>query len=929
MTGRSVTGAGTPRRDPGADAAPAEPPGGLPVFLTSFVGRRGELTELSALLGTHRLLTVAGAGGCGKTRLACEVLATVRDRSADGVRWAGLESVTDPARLGDVVAAATGVLVDPITGPRRALIRGLRGRALVLCLDNAEHVLDACARLVGELLAACPGLTVLVTSREPLGVPGEAVWRMPPMPDAEAMDLFADRARAVHPAYAPDAPNDAAVQTVCRRLDGVPLAIELAAAWVGMLTPAQISRALDDRFRLLVRGPRGVVPRQQSLAASVEWSHDLLDDDARVLLRRLARFSGGFTLEAAEAVCPAEPLGEADVRGALRRLVDASMCQVDVRAGVSRYRLLETIREYAATRLAVAGELDAVRDRHLGHFLRLAESAAERLDHDDQDAVLAALEAEHDNLRAALEWGLSRPDADRGCRLAAALTSFWFLHGHSHEGIQVLRRAAARPGTEAGLQGRLLSGLALLAIPGGRLDLLDDASRRAIDLGTRTGDDRVLAEAHAAAAYATFYVDYARAQKLARAAQRHGVVAGAGLASGLAMMIEAFSLVNRHQHDEALGVARTMAEHFGPGRGRFEGAFARAIELWVALYTGDVPRAVTLGAEAVEIASPLADYFTIGICLISQAFAHGTAGQIGEGQRLMAGIISSVDDAGPDVDVVGMSWMAGDLHLWAGELAAAVDLHTQTVRRYDVVPDNWIVARSLVGLADAQRRLGRPAEAAGHADRAATLARSLPAPFIVAAALDQQALLAAAGDAGRAEDLHHEAMRVRAEHGLRTFLAQSLDHLARLAIDGGRPAEGARLLAASDAARARMGYPRPVVDQPEYDALVAAARATLGEAFGASWSAGAALSLADAVAYASRSRGPRRRPQTGWASLTPTEHQVVALVAEGLSNPEIGTRLFIGRSTVKTHLLHVYAKLGVTGRAELAALAARRAATGE
>ena len=245
------------------------------------------------------------------------------------------------------------------------------------------------------------------------------------------------------------------------------------------------------------------------------------------------------------------------------------------------------------------------------------------------------------------------------------------------------------------------------------------------------------------------------------------------------------------------------------------------------------------------------------------------------------------------------------------------------------MPDNWIVARSRVGLAEALRRVGRHDEAAGHADLAVALARRLPAPFILAAALDQVALLAAAKDGGRAEDLHHEAMRVRTEHGLRTFLVQSLDHVARLAMAGGRPAEAVRLLAASDAARDRMGYPRPQVEQPDHIALVDAVRGSLGDSFSNFWSEGAALSLDDAVAYASRARGPRARPPFGWASLTPTEQQVVGLVAEGLTNPEIGSRLFISRATVKAHLSRIFAKLDVDNRAGLAALAARYQASRE
>jgi predicted ATPase len=289
------------------------------------VGRRAELGELAALLAEHRLLTLSGAGGCGKTRLACEVLGA--GEWPDGVRWVDLGAVSDPARVPDVVAAAVGALVDPARGPLVALRGELADRRLCLGLDNCEHLLDICARLVEDLLSTCPGLTVLATSREPLGVPGETVWRVPSLAVAEAVELFADRARHARPDYADD-PDDTGsglwisrldeisraqngingatgdpAEALCRRLDGIPLAIELAAAWIRVLTPVQIANALDDRFDLLVGVGRTLLPRQQTLAASVAWSYDLLGDDARVLLQRLGVFAGGCTLEAARAVC--------------------------------------------------------------------------------------------------------------------------------------------------------------------------------------------------------------------------------------------------------------------------------------------------------------------------------------------------------------------------------------------------------------------------------------------------------------------------------------------------------------------------------------------------------------------------------------------------------------------------------------------------
>lgn len=386
-------------------------------------------------------MTIAGAGGCGKTRLALEALAGTAGSWTGGSCWVDLGPVTDPDRVAEVTAAAAGVLVDQAVGPVRALVLRFRDRHMVVCLDNCEHLLDACGELVEVLLANCPDVTVLATSREPLGVVG--VWRVSSMAEGDAMDLFADRARWVRPEYLTNQSNQEPVRTICRRLDGIPLALELAAARVGLLTPSQIATALDDRFRLLVGAWRGIVPRQQTLAASVDWSHGLLRDDARTLLRRLSVFSGGFTLESAQAVCPGERLARDQVLAALARLVNASIVVVGERDGISRYRLPETIRAYTGSRLDEAGETTVVRDRHLDHFLEVAELAAAALNHEDQDEVLAGLEAEHDNLRAALEWGLSSPEPGRARRLAVALLRLWFLHGHAHECIQYLQRAVA------------------------------------------------------------------------------------------------------------------------------------------------------------------------------------------------------------------------------------------------------------------------------------------------------------------------------------------------------------------------------------------------------------------------------------------------------------------------------------------------------
>ena len=278
-------------------------PNNLPIQPSSFVGRDRELAAVQTLLSRERLITLSGSGGCGKTRLAAQAAAAHIERWRDGVWWVELQSVADPATVAELVAAATGVVVEPVSGTLRSLAVQLRNRRSLICIDNCEHVLGAVAELVDALMRSCPEVSILTTSREPLAVSGEAVWRVPPLVGSEAMELFVERARQARPLFTVDDSNETSLQRLCSGLDGIPLAIELAAAWTRTLTPQQIEVGLDDRFSLLVRSARGAAARHQTLEASIDWSHHLLDELDRTVFRRLAVFRGGFTLEAARSVC--------------------------------------------------------------------------------------------------------------------------------------------------------------------------------------------------------------------------------------------------------------------------------------------------------------------------------------------------------------------------------------------------------------------------------------------------------------------------------------------------------------------------------------------------------------------------------------------------------------------------------------------------
>jgi len=429
----------------------------LPVPLTSLIGRAHELAEIDTLLASTRLLTLTGAGGSGKTRIALAVAERVATRY-DAVAWIELASLSDPALLTQHVATTLGVSEAPGGTLAQALVNTLRERATLLVLDNCEHLLDATSDLSDTLLRGCPRLTILATSRQALGVSVEAAWLVPllgvPSSDAsldqlaecDAVRLFVDRARGAVPAFVLDAKNAHAVVAICRRLEGLPLAIELAAARVRVLHPQQIGERLDDAFRLLTSGARAALPRHRTLRGVIEWSHALLTDDEQRLFARLAVFANGFTLEQAEGIGALDGIVEEDVLDLVAGLVDKSLVLVDTSAGEARYRLLETVRQYAHERLDAIGEVEIVRRRHAEYFLQVAEDAQPQLLGGAQDlALVARLELEDGNLRAAAEW-CEEDDArtEYSMRFGAALYWLWYIRGHFTEGRQRLERAFAR-----------------------------------------------------------------------------------------------------------------------------------------------------------------------------------------------------------------------------------------------------------------------------------------------------------------------------------------------------------------------------------------------------------------------------------------------------------------------------------------------------
>lgn len=905
---------------------------------TRFVGRTQELELVSGLLERNRLVTLTGPGGAGKTRLAVEVATSEASRGADGAYWVDLSTLADGSRVAEAIALAAGAPV--VADQLRALNAHLATRECLLCIDNAEHLLSGVADAVAAVLQECPEVHVLVTSREPLGLAGEVVSGVPPLADEDAVELFVDRARLAQPAFALDSASEPAIRSIAAHLDGIPLALELAAAWMRTLSPQQVEAGLDDRFALLVRGPRGAQRRQLTLAGSIDWSYALLDEADRAVLRRLSVFAGSFGLDAAQYLCADGGGGTVGTNGtdgtgaltaaetllAVGRLVDKSLIVAEQRDGDARYRLLETIRAYATARAIEAKDRDLARARQLAWCLDYVQTA--ELDREqDTDRWRAALAIEYDNLISALDFALGADDPSEGRRLAALLAWFWHFDHRGREGLTMLRQAIERaPDERSLLQARLLTGFALVADTAGPLDVEYDAASRALELADELGDDELRALCLNLLAVGAFYVDFDAAWRLCEQAHEAAVSSGNVFVQGGSRALQSMILHLRDRHPEAESLADAavlQALRFHPGilstllTYQADGALA----------CGDPVRAEALAQEALLIAEPLGDYLRLGFARSVLAEIIALRGDLARAEEVLEPITTLAAKA--DIFVPGLDHSAALLSSLTGDSSSAIRWLERSADSTERGTPTWIAGRTLPRLGATLADAGRVDEAATILDRAVEVCRQLQLPGALAEALFAQAELAAHEADGlvRAAELHHEALTIRVDHGLVTAQLDSLEALASIGSRITATPDGVRLLHAAQTARERIGIARSAAQRAAYDETVARLRHVLGdEVFEEAAAEGALLPLDQAVASARRMRGRRGRPADGWASLTPTELQVVTTVVEGLSNPQISARLFISRGTVKTHLSHIFAKLGVANRAELAAVAATRSA---
>jgi predicted ATPase/class 3 adenylate cyclase len=741
-------------------------PNNLPIQLTRFIGREAEIREVRERLATSALVTLTGAGGCGKTRLALQVAADVLSDYPDGVWMVDLAALGEPALVPQSVAAALGVREEPGRPLTEALRASLKSKRLLLLLDNCEHVVAACAILVGDLLRSCPGLRVLATSREILGVPSERSLRvpslslpgsrhLPPLEQLrgyEAVQLFVDRAVSSHAQFAVTPQNAPALAQLCRRLDGMPLALELAAARVNVLSVEQISARLDDRFRLLTSGSRTALPRQQTLRAAVDWSFELLSEAERVLLRRLSVFAGGFTLEAAEAVCADEAdsyqltvnsregdpsslstvncqLSTIEILDLLASLVDKSLVVAEEQGDESRYRLLETIRQYGAEKLKGSEEEAALRERHRDWFVALAQQAAPELHGPRQADWLRKLEAEHDNLRAALA-ACDENGAEAGLAMAGALSQFWHLRGYWSEGRQSLARALAlAPEEPSPSRARALAAASLLAQRQG-----DYAASRALgeeSLAIRRAlNDRegIAATLNLLGSAAAQQGDFAGAQPLLE--ESLAIQRELGNRHGMANLLNNLGLIAAQQGDrkrarelweESLALQRLLGD-------RHVMATLLGNLGTMAFHEAEYDTAANLFRESLTIQRDLGNQYPIAYLLNNLGSIARQKGETDEARLLYQESLAIRRELNDRRGIAVLLNNLGNLELDRGDAQAARALLKESLAIFRELDDKPAAAVCLVGFAQLASLEGQSERAAQLLGAAVALREGLGAP---------------------------------------------------------------------------------------------------------------------------------------------------------------------------------------------------------
>ncbi|MDP1792497.1 MAG: LuxR C-terminal-related transcriptional regulator, partial [Acidimicrobiales bacterium] len=882
----------------------------IPLRMTTFVGRDVEMTHVRDLIKEPGCVTLTGAGGAGKTRLALELVAE-RGSAHDAPSWfVDLSSVDRDQAVETSVADAVSAHSAPGRSPADSIGAIVRDRDALLVLDNCEHVLDACSALAADLLARCTNLTVIATSREPLGLTGEVTYRLPSMNGTEGTALFVERAQRADPRFTLDASTASVIAEICERLDGMPLAIELAAARMRVFTATQLLDVLHDRFRLLTGGARTALPRQRTLEASVDWSHALLLDAERVLLRRLSVFAGGFTLDAAATVAADGELEPHHVFDLLVQLVEKSLVITDDHVA-GRFRMLETIRHYAAARLVDAGEAESARRRHYEYYLGVAKG----LDaHAGSLAHIHAIRDDEPNLRRAVQWAMEQSGADELAAMALPLATYWLSGRRAREGSAVLEvlEARTRDATPA-VRVRVLTARV-------RLDSAADAflssaamAREAIALAREVGDD--------------------------------GLVMQTLLGCYVVLANQEFGSLELL--DEALTIARSRgderAQAFALGQQGFHvmrevGNFAAAAPL-----LREAQRLARKN-EMAQFEGMLTAWLCMGGCFVepvpSEDFERAAALLKDADDRFVLANLYGLsamnrvnlgDEEGADRDLVALDTLALEMDDAGGAFNHAVGHGFTALARGDATgvvrhlslfagPEfsHGILAGLRASLALAEALSGDLDAAVEHVAGTDHIETDVLGTLRTTIAMTRAEVACRRGEHTTEWETAFNA--ATSPDVTRSGITATLvGVVGRASIHLGRVDDGVRVVAAAvlDTETAERGLSGVLLGD-----AIAKARATLGEErFDALWAEGAGLTIDEALALVQRGRGSRQRPMLGWDSLTPTEADVARLVAQGVPNKDVAAQLFMSEATVKTHLTRIYNKVGVKNRAQLAASA--------
>ena len=870
------------------------PQSGLPAPLTPLVGREREIAAVCTLLCRPevRLVTLTGTGGVGKTRLAVHVATEVLADFPDGVFFVSLAPLSDPTLVLFTIAQVLDVKESGVRPLLDLLIADIREKYLLLCLDNFEHLLPAAPQLT-DLLSACPHLTILVTSRAVLHVQGEHLFPVPPLavpdltqlpPTAEtllssaAVALFLQRAQAVQPTFQITSTNARPIALVCIRLEGLPLAIELAAARIALFPPQALLARLTQRLHLLTSGTRDVPARQQTLSNTIAWSYHLLDEEEQRLFRRLAIFVGGCTLQAVEAVCEAPGGGAGKgFEGVAKLLENSLLHQIEPEGEEPRLRMLETIREYALEELFARGEFETTQQAHAAYYLSLAEQAEAELEGPRHVRWLERLEREYDNLRAALRWGLSEaadeegePRRELALRLAGALGEFWTMHGHLSEGRIFLEQAvAASPQAASRLRAKVLSVAADLALY--QFDPRAEAlAEEGLALYQQVADQSGIASClHVLGICAMWRRESDQARALLKES------AALYRACGNTYQL-AWSLVLQGVTDQAQGAHVAARAHY-------EEALALFRDL-----------GIVEGIAMMHFRLGLLLFYCQGDDLTARSFLE-------EASRLFR---EEGNTAGVAVSLLRSAEVA---LLGQGNLTAAHVLAEEALGFFTELSYKKGVAEALFVQARVQSRQGNYSAARSRYEAILTLARESDDTRHISVAYRVEQSRDRLG--GPSED---------DEHGIILYV----EGLAEVVAAQGEAAWAAHLWGAAEARREAIQAPRPAVFRTEYERAIAATRTQVGEKpFTAAWAEGRDMTLEQVLTIQGQATptAPPSAPRAGTSplgpeELTPREGEVLRLLARGLTNAQIAEELMVSQLTIKAHLRSIYSKLGVTSR---------------